>query len=747
MSENPASRSAHNRSALGRSMGRLSRVLGGASSLAWTGRMLRRQLWLWPLVAAAGLGLTGWWVQSIVDRTVRDHLASELKTVLDADVTALDLWIEHQISYIRVVCQDQRLLPIVQRLQTVSAESPDSAGSLLQAPELEELRKRLEPYLTQGGYTGFMLFGIDRRVLGSDQDMPIGMAAQGAHLIYLQKSLEEGAAVSRPFPTVLPIRDVDGELRTQIPTMFVAGTIQDDQGKPLAVLGLRIRPADQFTRILQVARLGRTGETVAFDREGLLLSQSRYDDQLKQVGLLTDLPRSESTLSLYLRDPGADLTSGARPPAPRARWPLTHMVESARTGKESIDVHGSHDYRGVRVVGAWTWLPKQEFGVGTKLDEAEALRPLYVVRRVFWAMIGLLTLAAVGIFGFMVFASRQQQALQQAVVEAKRLGQYALEAKIGAGAMGEVYRARHAMLRRPTAIKLLNPSAVSETTLARFEREVQLTSSLSHPNTIAIFDYGRTPEGVFYYAMELLDGINLEQLVTQHGPLSDGRALYLLKQISGSLAEAHLAGLVHRDIKPANIFLTHRGGLYDFVKVLDFGLVKGIAGAQEANVTAPQAMAGTPLYLSPEAVREPDSLDARADVYAIGAVAYFLVTGRPVFDGSTVMEICLKHVSEKPVPPSERSGRPLAAELEQLILRCLAKDRAERPANALALLRELDRCTPLTPWSAADAERWWSLDAGALTVAATADATAGTTAGAGRTAAEIDQTVAFRPSQ
>ena len=262
-------------------------------------------------------------------------------------------------------------------------------------------------------------------------------------------------------------------------------------------------------------------------------------------------------------------------------------------------------------VGAWRWLPDLDFGVGTEVDTAEAFRPVYILHRAFWVLMGLLILAAGGIFVAMLFIARQHRALQKATLAARKLGQYALEEKLGAGGMGTVYKARHAMLRRPTAVKLLDVDKMSDTAIARFEREVQLTSGLTHPNTVAVFDYGRTPDGIFYYAMEYLEGMNLDDLVKRYGPLPEARLVYILRQVCGALAEAHAAGLVHRDVKPANIFLTNRGGLHDFVKVLDFGLVKSFDGEETANLTSANAMAGTPLYASPEAISQPDQVDCQ----------------------------------------------------------------------------------------------------------------------------------------
>jgi len=342
------------------------------------------------------------------------------------------------------------------------------------------------------------------------------------------------------------------------------------------------------------------------------------------------------------------------------------------------------------------------------VDAAEAFRPVYILRQVFGGLMALLILCALGIFLAMLFIARQHRALQKATLAAKKLGQYALEQKLGAGGMGTVYKARHAMLRRPTAVKLLDVDKISDTAIARFEREVQLTSALSHPNTVAVFDFGRTPDGIFYYAMEYLDGINLDRLVKRFGPLPEARMVYILRQVCGALAEAHRAGLVHRDVKPANIFLTSRGGMHDFVKVLDFGLVKALDGQETANLTSANVMTGTPLYASPEAVSHPDQVNARTDVYSVGAVGYFLLTATPVFTGDSVVEICMKHVNAAPDPPSVRSGKPFSGDLEGLLLRCLAKSPSDRPGDAAELLRELEACAIDGTWTARDAAAWWA---------------------------------------
>jgi len=289
--------------------------------------------------------------------------------------------------------------------------------------------------------------------------------------------------------------------------------------------------------------------------------------------------------------------------------------------------------------------------------------------------------------------------------EALRLGQYVLEEKIGEGGMGEVYRARHGMMRRPTALKLLRAGREREVDVARFEREVQLTARLTHPNTITIFDYGRTGDGVFYYAMELLDGANLQRIVEISGPQSESRVVRVLELACGALSEAHALGLIHRDIKPANIVLCTHGGEHDVVKVLDFGLVKELAVEGDASVTVASTLIGTPLYMAPEAIIDAGSADARSDLYALGAVAYFLLAGDEVFRGKTVVEVLSQHLHQEPAPLSER-GVTVSPELEAIVRACLAKKPADRPASALELRRRL-QALAIDAWDEDKARAWW----------------------------------------
>lgn len=292
-------------------------------------------------------------------------------------------------------------------------------------------------------------------------------------------------------------------------------------------------------------------------------------------------------------------------------------------------------------------------------------------------------------------------------MSAARLGHFNLLQKIGEGGMGVVYRARHALMRRDTAVKLLLPDRANSVAVQRFEREVCLTCQLTHPNTIQVYDYGRTPDGIFYYAMELLTGLNLHDLVSRFGPQPEGRVIPILTQVCESLAEAHALGLVHRDIKPSNIFLCDRGGVHDWVKVLDFGLVREFRNPSDARGDEHE-FAGTPSFMPPEAIRNSAANDPRSDLYAVGAIGYFLMTGKSVFEDEDILKLQEGQPPAAPMPPSRRTENKISPELEQAILRCLERDPEKRPQTALEL-RDLFLASPRASAYTPEARAaWWA---------------------------------------
>jgi eukaryotic-like serine/threonine-protein kinase len=332
-------------------------------------------------------------------------------------------------------------------------------------------------------------------------------------------------------------------------------------------------------------------------------------------------------------------------------------------------------------------------------DNAEVSIGKNIQNLISWFVIGI---------GMTVAGAHWLDRYRREALAARRLGQYVLKKQLGSGGMGEVFLAEHLLLRRPCAVKVIRQErAGNPQNLLRFEREVQTTATLTHPNTVQIYDYGRSDDGSFYYAMEYLPGLTLEELVKQHGRLPERRAVHLLRQICGALREAHGAGLVHRDLKPANVITCRRGGNYDVAKLLDFGLVLPQSSSEDGErLTQQGTLAGTPAYMSPEQAGGQDDVDARSDIYSFGALAYFLLTAQPPFAGRSGPKMLAAHIYEDPRPLSYH--RPdVSEELDAIVLRCLSKDAAGRFQDAKALESALVECGLGESWSEKEAEQWW----------------------------------------
>jgi serine/threonine-protein kinase len=316
------------------------------------------------------------------------------------------------------------------------------------------------------------------------------------------------------------------------------------------------------------------------------------------------------------------------------------------------------------------------------------------------------------VFGLVVALLRIRR-MEIETQEAKRVGNYELLEEVGQGGMARVYRARHRLLKRPTAVKIIDLAVANDEALARFDREVRLASQLMHPNTIEIYDYGRTPEGQPFYAMEFLDGLTLQQIVETHGPMDAARAAHVLRGIAGSLSEAHERGLIHRDIKPANVMLCRRGGEHDVVKVLDFGLVKDTRTEATRDLTRALRVLGTPAYMAPERIERPEEAGHRSDLYALGAVGFFLLAGRPPFQTDSDLALAYQVVHTPAPRVSSVAPMPVPPSLDALIARCLEKSPERRPPSAIAVIEALDALLVQMPWTNVAARRWWDVHGGA----------------------------------
>jgi tRNA A-37 threonylcarbamoyl transferase component Bud32 len=617
--------------------------------------------------AFALVGTSGVWAHRKLKAEVEQRMADDMKAVLDTATGGVGAFLDG-----------------AERLAALVAEAPEvraaaGGGSFAAA---------LGPFLRAGKLTGYVVTDPRGVVLESSA----GFAAPGQAL---PAEVFPAAATRQGAPRAgLPFLALDGRVRLLVATPLPGGT---------RVLGLGLDQAE-FSAPLLAARAGRTGETYAFDGRGRMISSSRFPQHLRGAGLIGP-DEDDSALRIEIRDPGGDTTRGYRAETQRRQQPLTVGAAGAVAGRAGVAVTPYRDYRGVPVVGAWTWIASRGFGVLSEVDAAEAFQPLEALERIFGTLLALLAVTVAGAVAGALLAGRARRRAARAELQVRQLGAYVLERRLGAGAMGEVYLARHALLRRPTALKLLRSHQSDRLAIERFEREVKVTALLTHPNTIAIYDYGSSDEGSFYYVMEYLEGIDLERFVARFGPCPDARVVHFLRQVCGSLAEAHERGLVHRDIKPANLFLCRRGGVPDLIKVLDFGLAK-VADAR--SVTRASVVVGTPENMAPELFESADKASPRSDIYALGCVGYYLLTGSNVFEGASLAELCNAHLSKEPVPPSRRLGREVDAVLERVLLACLAKDPALRPASARGILELFERSPLARGWSSADAAAFWT---------------------------------------
>jgi len=612
------------------------------------------------LLLAALLGV-GIWAYRGVGDSLREIRATGMQALLNTQVGTLEQWISERRHEAEQLAADPDLTADIRKLVSGRGD-----GTLIIASILTKSAAI--------GVTGARVIEPRGRILAARDVQRTGSDVTPDFFAHLAPALAGDSAFVRPYR---------GGGAGEIGRAWVATPIRASNGRIIAVLALG-SPVDKgFADLFEAARPGGSGEALAFDAEGWLLSPSRHSDELQRRGLA---PR------LALPDMDDRLTLLA-----------TRAVAARTEGGEGLLLQPYPNYLGQDVIGAWRWVRDLDVGIAIEIEAGEAYAPLTYLQIGF--SIILLLIFAVWLSGFLppsVLAGllRRDSAVRQ-------LGPYRLLRQIGEGAISNVYLAQHRMLKRPAAVKVLKQQATSEEWTARFQREVQLSSLLHHPNTIRIYDYGTGPGGEFYYAMEYLEGLSLADLVERYGPVPPARTAYILRQACASLWEAHSCGLVHRDIKPQNIMLCEVRGERDMVKVLDFGLVKQMSGDNTRDLTGSMRILGTPLYMSPERIRNPSDADGRADIYALGAVGFFLLTGKRLFETETEHDLTYQVLHTVPRLASACSPFAVPAELDALIGRCLEKDPAARPQSIAEVAGVLDGVLVHMPWTRDKIDGWW----------------------------------------
>lgn len=651
------------------------------------------------------LGL-GYWSYTGVRTTLAETRVVSLQALLGTVVKGLDVWIGERMTEVQRVARDPDVVARAARLEVDKRDPAAAIGRCTQ--EAEELSSAVLSTLAIRDVAAFRIVDRHGLVLASKDPQRCGTRLRaGRFRERLDLAFEGKAQFVRPYAdSELSVAAPDG---TRRPVAWFLAPIRVNSGAPQAVLAMGVETDRDLEHIFLAARPGRTAESYAFGDDGLMLTSSRFPEQLTIAGVLPESPRGDGAMQIHVRDPGGALVSGHRPTLEPAAWPLTLAAALAvasrgkTTSSERAGVIATpyRDYRGVEVVGVWQWLPDYDLGVTAEISSNEAFASMRYLT-ISFAVIGgitVLSLVAALMSGWLLGRLERQFGRVQ------RLGAYTLERRLSEGGMATIYLARHALLKRPTAIKILKQHVATDEFVHRFEREVQLASQLCHPNTVEIYDFGRTREGQPYYVMEYLEGLTLAELVEHSGRVPQGRAIHILRQVAAALREAHMHGMIHRDVKPENVMLCRRGE-DDVVKLLDFGLVKSLEHTDTRDLTKQLKIVGTPRYMAPERLVNPSDVDARSDIYALGAVGYFLLTGKPIFDGDDSLQIS-NQVMHAPAPRVSDAGVPVLPGLDNLIAACLEKDRGRRPPSAEAVVDALDRLVTRQAWMQADAAAWW----------------------------------------
>ena len=691
----------------------------------WQSKAMRHRRfnssWLW-LAAILPTALIGAWTYTKVVQSIRESTAGELAGVADSVRISINRFLDDQSRLARSWSQQVNLRHAV--LGLIDSAKTGSVEELRSSPHAAEIRKQLIA-LSEQPDIKYVVWDRTGRIVASwlkdGADIGGSVAPDGAANLARAMRGETvlfGPAVLQPeesgfnpetdlpvMAEILPIRDDADQV---VATMLIRGfgmyaNFDDICRQASEAGGLDVyavnADGDMITNSPQAMErlIGRTQKT------GDAESSDHPKDQLSDKETNSEVPPTFVACNLRVSDPGDSVATDRIAADLRRSQPLIYSVAGVSSGQDHAMLVPYPNYVGIPVVGAWRWINEWKIGVVVERASEEAFATARIVRYGFFSLGGILTLTAL----FAAGRIAKRTALAQAAVHP--LSRYQVTKELGSGGMGVVYRATHSQLGRDTALKVLRADRDNLEDRLRFDREAKLAASLSSAHTVTIYDYGRGEEGEAYCVMEFLKGITLYDVVARSGFQDIGRVLFVLRQICDSLGEAHKLGLVHRDIKPQNVMLSLDPSVGDWAVVFDFGLAKPLNPDSDSYQTAETIWAGTPMYMAPERYREPNKIDPRSDIYSVGCIAYFLLSGRPPFIECDPESLFALVLTEQPISISVHRDEEIPDEVTSLVDRCMAKNVDDRVSTVDELARRLDELIPRYGWSVEQARAWWRI--------------------------------------
>lgn len=683
----------------------------------WTKRVFsnKRNRFILVVTVFIAFVLGGILVRNSVRRAILKDVEEVKLALLSTNRTTLENWITNEIKRIEAIASTPEVIKSAAKIDSIY-RIDQKIDVLVKTEEYARSIRLLQDVNNVANYAGLSLVHSKTPMVLTNSyafeepelNSPITGLEIGEYIYEdYQRACHGESLFIPPFNEIEAVRFLP---ENYLPGVFCAfaAPIRNAAGEIIMVAIGTYSAQRQFTTIMQISNHGESSETYALDRKGRMISRSRFERDLQQTKALNFDTTKSSIYNIYIKDPGVNIMKGHHPEEAIVNLDYTEIVEKLFANLQKKDTSHSaslvvpyNDYRGIRVVGAYSWFGEYDFGIIVEEDAKDALAILTYVDYSFGAFyLIVFTLL------FLLYNSNVKIALiGRKMEDFEQLGQYRLLKELGEGGFGKVYLAEHSFLKMNVAIKVLKAEFTNTETLHRFEREVKLTASLSSPNTVRVFDYGTSDKGSFYYVMEYLNGITLSKAIDMEKTFPVGRAIYVLRHICLSLSEAHHKGLIHRDIKPMNIMLCKLGDSYDVAKVLDFGLVKNVdADTQQTQLNR---IGGTPMFMSPERLRDPLHVDQRADIYAIGCVGLYMFSGQFVVELISQQMLSGQETIEGQLSQRLIDREDVPIELDGLLKSCVHFSPEKRPKDVQELLAKLDALQTQYPWSRSEAKTWW----------------------------------------